>query len=96
MRRAWSWLTSNVIDLRKGAAVNTTVLASLLAVFAFHEGTPATVGTWAAVLGSLLLLPVAWFTLRRYLEAEGEDERSLPDWDQAESPDPPSHVRRVE
>jgi hypothetical protein len=96
-QRCWHWLTKNVIDLRKGAAVGTALAATLLALFAFQTGAPHSGPTWSALIGAVLLLPLLWHTWRRLVEEDHQGGRpDLPPLDAPESPEPRSNVRTVD
>lgn len=89
-------LTTNVLDLWKGATVATAVVQTFLVVGAVDQGVRRPL-SWLFLLLAAALLPVTWYSYQGFAASyRGDNEPSLPPLDQAPVAEPPSHVRRVE
>ena len=96
LRRAWRWTTGNVIDLRKGAAIDSAGVVTLLVVLGVQRGLTDPVGL-LMLAAAAALLPLVWRCWRNYLVAERQQGRpELPALDQPAGAEPPSNVRRVQ
>ena len=94
-------MTTNVIDLQKGAAVGSALSVTILVMTAFYRGLSHAV-SWVLLATAVLLVPVAWRCWRLLMEepdsGPGIRERraALPPFDQPEGPEPQSNVKRLE
>ena len=93
--RAWRWLTANVIDLWKGAAVVTGVVPVLLVLSAVDQGLRRPMA-WLLIAVAVVMLPLALYCYRRFAESYDGGDPSLPPLDQQPGAEPLVHVRRLE
>jgi hypothetical protein len=93
--KTWRWLTANVIDLWKGAAVASVVVPIGLVFGAVDQGLGRPLA-WVLLAAAVAMLPFVPFTARRYEEAHDGDRMPLPPLDQEPGREPLRHVRRIE
>jgi hypothetical protein len=95
LTKTWRWLTANVIDLWKGAAVASVVVPIGLVFVAIDQGLSRPLA-WVLLAAAVATLPLVLFTARRYEETQQGDRTPLPPLDQQPGAEPLRHVRRVE